>query len=134
FSPGRVFDVKFEVKQEGIFWQKLKPFLQEVSLEVLNPSFRKLSPPAIGFAQLRGTVRNNSSFTFDKVEVNAVLSDKLGRILAVGRTIINNLKPGQSQPFLISWPTRFDGEVANYEVWAHTNLLSDINFLQRYGQ
>ncbi len=132
FSPVRVSDVQFEIQKENISWQKLKPFTEDVSLRVFNTAFRKLNLPS-AFAEVRGSVQNRSSFTFGKVEINAVLYDRFDRILAVGRTIKEGLGSNQTEPFLITWPTSFEGGVNRVEVTAHTNLLEDNNFLQRYG-
>jgi len=134
YPPGRVANVDFEIQQTDISWQKLKPFTQDVLLRVLDPSLKKLVPPVAGFAELRGFVRNQSSFAFEKVEVNAVLFDGFERVIAVGQTTLEKLGPGETSPFLITWPTRFSAEMNRFEVHAHTNLLSDANFLWQYRE
>lgn len=133
FSPGTIRDVKFEVQKEEIPWQKLKPFAKDVSVKIENPVFKKFAPPAIGFAEVRGSVANASSFTLAEAEVDAVLFDSLNRVVAVGKTVLGALGPGTRAPFRIFWPLPFEGEVVKTSVAAYTNLLSDANFLQRYS-
>jgi len=52
--------------------------------------------------------------------------------LAIGATVAENVKPKSSEQFLISWPARFEGEVADWSVFANTNWLSLLNFLEEY--
>lgn len=130
---GEVSDVKFEIAKESIVWQKLKPFSQDVRLVTRSVNYRRIIPPEIGFAEVSGEVVNLSSFTLEGAEMNAILFDNRGSIVALGRTIAKTLKPGENRFFLIKWPSRFDREVTRWEVEAESNFLLDQNFIQRYG-
>jgi hypothetical protein len=134
YTLGKVADIDFKIQQEGIEWQKLKPFVQEAVLRVLNPTWKKLLPPAIGFIEARGEVRNNSSFTLGKVEVNLILLDKAGKVLAIGATVIDDLAAGKTKSFSYTWTSKFSGEIARIEAFAHADFLSDLNFMERYGR
>jgi len=131
---GRIASLKLEIPPENIVWQKLKPFTQEVGLPTRNISFRQIHPPEVGFAEVRGEVVNRSSFTLKVVEVAAVLFDSSGGVLGVGKTVLNDVLPGEAREFVVQWPSPFEGRVSGKpSVEAYSNFLSDQNFLQRYG-
>lgn len=133
-AAGQVQKVEFEIKSIGAAeWQKLKPFASEVSVITKNPGFRKINPLQ-GFAELRGEIENRSSFYIDEVEVNGVLFDAGGEVLAAGKTIVWTLRPGESRFFSIKWPAPFPGTVARPEALGHSNLLLDLNFLKQFGE
>jgi len=115
-------------------WQKVKPFAREAGIITRNVRFMKIKPPQVGFAALEGEVQNRSNFSLDEVEVSGVLYDAGGNVIAVGRTIVRTLKPGEARFFSIQWPNPFPGNVARFEANGRSNFLLDINFLKKFGE
>lgn len=123
-------DLKTNNKEE-LKWQKLKDY-QSLELFVLDKRFDILND--INFwGQASGTVKNSTTFGFDKVSVNVVVFDKNSKPIGAAKTEMRTLTAGEYRAFSVGWPNQFASEVASTEMQAETNLFLDENFMQVYG-
>jgi hypothetical protein len=115
-------------------WQKLRPFAEKVSIAAKNLRYERATPPRVGFADFRGEVENRSDFLLDEVEINGVIFGEGNRVLAIGRTLVRTLRPGESRAFTISWRNPFSGAPVRWEAWGHANFLNDATFVKQFGE
>jgi hypothetical protein len=113
-------------------WQKVRPFAEDVSIHTKNLRYELIRPPRVGFADLRGEVENRSSFLLDEVEVQGVLFGPRDSVLAIGRSVVMTVRPGEARAFTISWPNRFPGTAARWAAWGHANFLNDDTFVRQF--
>jgi hypothetical protein len=113
-------------------WQKVRPFAEDVSIHTKNLRYELIRPPRVGFADLRGEVENRSSFLLDEVEVKGVIFGPRDSVLAIGRSVVMTVRPGEARAFTISWPNRFPGTAARWAAWGHANFLNDDTFVRQF--
>lgn len=111
-------------------WQKIE------SLEGMNFAVRrdKYTIAKNGLSStLEAVIFNDSDFDFNTVDVDIVLRDEKGDIIAVNRTDIRTLVSRTERGFMVTWPFRIGSEVAKIETIPTTNLFENLNFIKRYG-
>jgi hypothetical protein len=134
-AGGKVAKVEIEIAPINVHnWQKLRQFAKEASLVTKNLRYQIVTPPRVGFAELKGEVENRSAFLVDQVEVNAVLRAADNTIVAIGQTMLRTLRPGETRAFTIAWYKPFPGEVTRVEAWSHANFLNDATFVKQFGE
>lgn len=131
---GKPSAAMFAISQ-AITWEKLKDF-EEIRLPVQKRFYSRTSAQAgeIGFSKAEGTVFNNSGFDFDRVGVNVVLFDTLGRPIAANKTEMRTLTAGEERFFKVIWFNPFEGEVKKVDMEAEVNLFLQETFIKRLGQ
>ena len=114
-------------------WVEVPDAVRDDQLIVLNPTFSRL---AIGpdIAELSAIVRNDSPFTYDRIEVHAVLTDPNGGVLATRRTEMRTLAAGERREFRVAWraPIAISGD-PRIEISARTNVFENENFVREHG-
>jgi hypothetical protein len=128
--PGGV-DLVIE-KADITDWQKFNADYSLPNIYILNKEFKPVDNQP-GVSQASGLIRNDSAFDFDKIIVSIVLFDGSGQIIGVNKTQANTVLAGEQRYFSALWYTPISGQVASVEMQADTNLLSDENFISKYG-
>ncbi len=113
-------------------WQKFSSEYQLPSIYVQDKQFKYLEDQP-GVAQASGTMKNDSAFDFDKISVSIILFNADKQIIAVNRAEAHAVLTGEARYFSAMWSTPINGQVASMDIQAETNLLSDANFMRKYG-
>jgi len=85
-------------------WLKVQNYL-EPRLESTTISLTAENQPGVAVS-LKGSTVNRSTFTFDNVQVRIALrdGDAAGTIVALNRSEIDTLQPGESRDFIVTFP------------------------------
>ena len=90
------------------------------------------NPP--GASQVTGLIRNESAFDFDSVTASVILYDDNHQIIGVNKTEARTVLAGEQRYFSVLWYSPISRDkLSSVEVQVDTNLLSDANFMQKYG-
>ncbi|MBI3305172.1 hypothetical protein HYZ80_02540 [Candidatus Parcubacteria bacterium] len=121
-----------EVAISDYNWVRLKDYQDEPRFLIRAPSFTKVAPGELGFAFASAVVVNKSGFDFQAVDVNILVLDARGQVLAVSRTVQNAFRNDAERSFRVSWPEPFAGEPERIEVEALTNVFDETNYLETF--
>lgn len=105
------------------------------SLEGLNfvVKAEEFEPYNGSVTSYRGVILNDSDFDFKLVDVDVVLYNPRGEIIAVNRSDIRTFVARTERHFVVSWPFSVSETIAKKEIRVSTNLFADLNFIKRYG-
>lgn len=114
-------------------WSKINDEYRAPSLYARDKQFRFLDNPA-GAAEISGVLVNDSAYDFDMVNISAIVMDKSKQVIAANKTQAYTIKAGEGRYFSMLWfsPINKDN-VVSQEFQVETNLLSDDNFMRKYG-
>ncbi len=114
-------------------WTRIGEDYQSPNIYVLNRQFSPLANPP-GASQITGLIKNDSSFDFDRIVVSIVLYDSKKQIIGVNKTEARTMVAGEERYFNSIWfsPINQD-EVSSIDIQTETNILSDENFMRKYG-
>jgi hypothetical protein len=121
---------KVEFKISDTQWTEFKGYEKPV-LRIVNKNYNEVSSD-IGFAEVKGLLRNESPFDFGVIKIDALLRDAGGKIIALNSTQMNTVKSGENREFTAAWPNRFPGSVSNFDVQIEVNVFDSEVFLKRY--
>lgn len=121
---------KIDFKIKSAKWQKLDS-LEGLNLIVRNEKYTNLGRSA-GSA-LDAIIFNDSDFDFDRIDIDVVLLNSSGKIIAVHKSDIRTFLARTERGFLVVWPFRIDGRVDRTEIYPSTNLFENSNFIKKYG-
>lgn len=122
-----VSDIDFKIK--SVIWQKVD--LNSVNLTIVRQNYTALSGGKSSF--LEAVILNDSDFDFETVEVDVVLRNSKGTVIAVNRSVTNTLLAHTERGFKVVWPFPIAEKVAKVEIYPSTNLFENSNFIKRYG-
>lgn len=112
-------------------WQKLKDY-QAPNIYVIDRQFRYLDERT-GASLASGLIKNDSPYDFESIIVAVILFDEERKTIGVNKTEVRTVRAGEERYFSAPWFTSIKEEVRSLEMQAETNLLSDENFMRRYG-
>lgn len=118
--------VDFKIKSAT--WQKIES-LEGMNLIVKAQKYINLS----GGTALDANVLNDSDFDFEMVDVDVVMYDSRGDIIAVNRSDVRTFLARTERAFRVVWPFKINGRVDRIEVYLSTNLFINSNFIKAYG-
>ncbi len=121
-GPGQQVDVLIEPE----VWIK-SPEIQPPNIDVKNINFSSSAP--LGQAMLDGRLINSSAYSFEEVEVTAVLRGSDDKPVGVNYTTLNALLAGEERDFRLIWFTPVAGGVASQSVKVEANVYDTRNFL-----
>jgi hypothetical protein len=85
------------------------------------------------FYYVFGVTENISKYSFFKVDINIVIFDDYGELVAVGKTNQWTLKSGAGWEFKIFWTSPFSEAIGIVDYEAQTNVFDIGNFMDVYG-
>lgn len=109
-------------------WIK-SPELQQPNIDVKNLAYSASAP--LGQARLDGRLINSSSYSFEEVEVAAVLKGSDDKPVGVNYTTLNALLAGEERDFRLIWFSPVSGAVASQSVKIEANVYDTKNFLSQ---
>ena len=80
-----------------------------------------------------GVTENISKYSFFKVDINIVIFDNYGELIAAGKTDQWTLESGNGWEFRIDWTPPFSEEIGMVDYEARTNVFDINNFMDTYG-
>lgn len=119
---------KIDFKIVSAKWQKIDS-LEGMNLIVTN---KKYSDTRTG-TTLDATIKNDSDFDFGTVDIDVVLLNSAGEIVAVHHSDIRTFRARTERGFQVVWPFTIKGNVDKIEIYPSTNLFENSNFIKRYG-
>jgi len=114
-------------------WLRVNEQYSAPSIFVQNKTFRFLDEGSDRESEASGTIKNNSDFDLDSVEVSIILFDENKNPIGINKTLVRTLSAGEERHFSALWYEPLRGAVKSFDMLAQTNLFSDENFLRRYG-
>lgn len=113
--------VKAVFKIENPVWREVKNF-KGVDLTLGNINYGRGKPDSGKFFIVDFTASNNTPFNLEKVYVSAVIFNKEKLPIAIGSTILENLKSKERRFFSIPWFSPFLGTSDSVNLSISTNL------------
>ena len=119
--------VGFEVKNP--VWREVLNF-KGVNLTLSNINYGKGSPGSGKFFMVDFTASNNTSFDLKEVYISSVVLTREGLPIAVGSTILENLRSKERKLFSIPWFGEFSGTPYSVDLSISTNIWETPPLLQ----
>ena len=126
-TENSVSDIELNIKSAK--WQKIES-LEGLSLIVRNETYTSAND---GSSFLNALIFNNSDFEFELVDLDIILYNSQGDIIAVNKSDIRTFVARTERAFRVIWPFHIQGKVSKIEVRPSTNLFENSNFIKRYG-
>jgi len=118
-------------------WREVKNLreLPELDVEIIRISNKDYGFMEDGeeFYYVFGITENISKYSFFKVDINIVIFDDYGELVAAGKTDQWTLKSGKGWEFKIFWTSPFLETVSMVDYEAQTNVFDIGNFMDVYG-
>ncbi|MCX6764031.1 MAG: hypothetical protein NTZ97_04890 [Candidatus Moranbacteria bacterium] len=106
-------------------------YFERPQLNVVNKNYQEIAG-GVGFAEATGLLKNESPFDFNKINLEVILKDGSGRIVALNSTKMDTVRSKENRDFRAVWPNRFSGTVANMEVQVEVNVFDSESFVKRF--
>src|SRR3989344_5002591 len=119
---------KIDFKIKSATWQKIES-LEGMNLIVKAQKYINLS----GGTALDANILNDSDFDFEMVDIDVVMYNSHGDIVAVNRSDLRTFLARTERAFRGIWPFKINGQIDNIEVYLSTNLFVNSNFIKAYG-
>ncbi len=113
--------IKAILKIENPVWREVLNF-RGVDLTLKNINYRRGESDSGKFFTVDFIAHNNTPFNLEKVYVSAVVLNKEKLPIAVGLTVLENLKSKERRPFSIPWFYPFLGTPDSINLSISTNL------------
>lgn len=88
-------------------WVKVQNYVAP-NFDTKTVTYQEVEEPGV-FARLKGTVTNNTTFTFADVEIMIVLKDRAGKVIGLNRSGVESLTPGEGRDFIVTFPSELPG-------------------------
>lgn len=126
--PDGAATVEFRIVGGKITWRKTPIRLNPVDFTVYAKNFTVLNNFQF-YAEASGVIRNETSYDFRRVEVGVFLYNSRSEVIAVAKTVLDDLVSGKDREFKVFWPKRFDGTYSMMDVIPQTNFFENQNYL-----
>ncbi len=120
---------RIDFKIKSATWQELDS-IEGMNLIVKAQKYTSLSG---GGTALDVNILNDSDFDFEMVDIDVVMYNSQGDIIAVNRSDIRTFVARTERAFKVVWPFRINGLVYKIEAHSSTNLFDNSNFIKAYG-
>lgn len=109
----------FQVSPKAEKWQNLQDYVEPNILirEVSGVVSDSLSNPFI----LKGVLRNSSEYQIREIELIAILTDDKDEIIAINKTMVNNVSKESTREFSMLWDNNI--VYSNETILPYTNVL-----------
>jgi len=115
------------VQIKSISWQKVSS--QEVINFIIS---REMTTFESNQTAYQAVITNNSNFDFDSIDVNVVVTDSSGTIIATNKTNFQTFLSNTERGIKVTWPFVLQTGF-RIQVEVSTNVFNNANFLKRNG-
>lgn len=124
-----VVPAKVSLEFGNIEWKKFK-LVESLNLPIFNQAI-DLNGKNSYAAFAQGTVYNQTRFDLDTIDIDIIIYDLVGNVIAVNKTQKNTMASGDGRFFEVVWPKSFSSDPSKIRVdqRAYTNAFSDANFI-----
>ena len=112
-------------------WVEKNEFYEKPQLRIINKKYNLITS-GIGYAEALGLLNNDSALDFALINLEIILKDANGKIVALNSTEMRTVKAGEGRDFRVFWPNKFPGDVAYMEVQAEVNVFSSDSFVKQF--
>lgn len=121
-------------------WLKVQNYVKP-KFDTKTLEFKMVDQPGV-YAKLKGRTKNLTTFTFNNVAIVAVLRNKKGQVVALNRSEIDTLNPGEERDFIVTFPEQLpevdlakinyqtDVDVFNNDTFVQTSIVKGQKFQQ----
>ena len=102
--------------------------IEKPKFEIINKNHRYARVPG-SFFETTFQVANRSNYNVNRVDLDVVLRDYSGKIIAINKGNINALHSGDIRDFRSFWPKEFRGEVRDVDVRAEADVMDLDNLI-----
>jgi hypothetical protein len=121
---------RIDFKIKSATWQRLDS-LEGLNLVVRREKYTDLGREKGSF--LDAVIFNDSDFDFELIDIDVLLFNAGGDVVAVHRSDIRTLLARTERAFLVVWPFELSSTVNRIEIFPSTNLFENSNFIKTYG-
>ncbi len=119
-------NIRFEMK--NVKWIKFSSYQSEPNLEIYNKNFYEER----NGNKLTALLKNESYFDFNSIEIDIIVKDKKGEVIALGKNEMRTVHSQEQRDFTMIWPYKLQGDVADVEIRAEANVYDSNNFIKKY--
>ncbi len=102
-------------------WVEFGGYFEKPNLKVVNKNYKLISS-GIGFSEATGLLKNESPYDFNIIEIEVILKDSNGKIVAINSTEMRTVRSDEEREFKVFWPVSFSGDVFNVETQPDVNI------------
>lgn len=84
-------------------------------------------------SKLSGTIFNNSTFNFAKVDIAVVVFGADGDIIGANRTDVRTFNARTAREFVVTWPVNLFPVASRSDIEITTDIFDSGNFVKQYG-
>jgi hypothetical protein len=121
----------FDFKISNSNWVEFNDYYEKPDIQIVNKSYNEISG-GTGFSEARGLLKNKSTFDFEAIEIQVMLKNAGGKILALNSTQMKTVRSGEERDFRVFWPNNFPGTVGDMETQPEVNVFDSDTFLKSY--
>ena len=111
-------------------WVEFKDYFEKPQLKVVNKQYSLISS-GVGFSEVTGLLKNESPYDFNLIELEIILRDINGKIVALNSTEMRTVRTGENRDFRSLWMNRFHGDVMNVEVQTEVDVFNSESFIKK---
>lgn len=111
--------VRAELAVSLATWIKVQNY-ESPKFDTTTVSFELTKQPG-AYATLKGKATNRTTFTFDRIQITALIRNAAGQIIALNSSEINTLQPAESRDFIVTFPQELP-EVQPSEITYETDV------------
>ena len=112
---------------KSVDWQKVT-MAQDITFIIT----REATMHDMGQTIYQAVITNNTNFDFDTIDVNMVVTDSSGAIIATNRTNFQTFLSQTNRSIKVTWPFVLPAD-ARIQTEVNTNVFNNANFLKRNG-
>lgn len=112
-------------------WVETSEFYEKPQLRVINKKYNLITS-GIEYAEAFGLLKNDSLMDFAVINLEIILKNAEGKVVALNSTEMKVVKTGEGRDFRVFWPNKFPGDVASMEVQPEVNIFSSEAFVKKF--
>ncbi len=118
------------INLDNIIWGKIED-LKKPNIYITD---KKFGYPTDGtsFYEASGVTNNKSAYSFERVNIKAVLYDDFDRPIAAGATNQWTVKSGQGWIFNFHWNHPIEEKISRLDYQIETNILDEENYIKEF--
>ena len=113
--------VYMDVNLDELKWSSVGESLRGVQITTHGLRYEKMQ--GTNGTEVQDIIRNESDYTFDKVNIVVIVRNMEGKIIAANSTEKNTVRPREERDFRLTWPYDVGSDASHVEVEGYANIL-----------